>query len=312
MTTDPSWLYSTIAQSSAAIVAIVGGFITASVLNLLSEKRSLKKQLSEKEAQTKNIREKSCMLQNLYDTKAAEYFLKKELKAYSDDKLPTLDEIFSKYPTDYRKYYNEKILYMVFINLSLKQIKATMFIIKHSEKVDMNNYDSFLEWTKKNVKTDEYIEICNEYNKYFENRKKLEAATKEERTFPPWAALPWPSNYLISTEKVERDMEEERHESEQENIRNNIEKHKDQLSSLNGEVDNLKTQLDSFYYPPYLRLGAIILLLFAFGSILLPVSLLLNEVFSSLAREITFYIFLAGLVAVFSYITLLIIELRRH
>src|SRR3972149_827768 len=50
MTTDPSWLYSTIAQSSAAIVAIIGGFITASVLNLLAEKRSLTNQFRAKQA----------------------------------------------------------------------------------------------------------------------------------------------------------------------------------------------------------------------------------------------------------------------
>jgi len=45
MVGDPNWLYSTIAQSSAAIVAIVGGFITASVLMLTAEKRSLVKRL---------------------------------------------------------------------------------------------------------------------------------------------------------------------------------------------------------------------------------------------------------------------------
>ena len=50
MGTDPSWLYSTIAQSSAAIVAIIGGFITASVLMLMSEKRNLKHQLADKKA----------------------------------------------------------------------------------------------------------------------------------------------------------------------------------------------------------------------------------------------------------------------
>jgi len=50
MINDPNWLYSTIAQSSAAIVAIVGGFITASVLMLLSEKRSIANQLKDKEA----------------------------------------------------------------------------------------------------------------------------------------------------------------------------------------------------------------------------------------------------------------------
>ena len=41
MITDPSWLYSTIAQSSAAIVAIIGGFITVSVLTLNAEIRGL-------------------------------------------------------------------------------------------------------------------------------------------------------------------------------------------------------------------------------------------------------------------------------
>ena len=48
MPTDPSWLYSTIAQSSAAIVAIIGGFITATVLMLTAEKRSLVTQVSDK------------------------------------------------------------------------------------------------------------------------------------------------------------------------------------------------------------------------------------------------------------------------
>jgi len=48
---DPNWLYSTIAQSSAAIVAIIGGFITASVLMLTAEKRSLRGQFVVKKSQ---------------------------------------------------------------------------------------------------------------------------------------------------------------------------------------------------------------------------------------------------------------------
>ncbi len=49
--TDPSWLYSTIAQSSAAIVAIIGGFITHSILSLRAEKMSLLNQLNGKKAE---------------------------------------------------------------------------------------------------------------------------------------------------------------------------------------------------------------------------------------------------------------------
>jgi hypothetical protein len=60
MATDPSWLYSTIAQSSAAIVAIIGGFITSTVLSLSAQKNSLKNQLKDnkttlEEYKTKNI-----------------------------------------------------------------------------------------------------------------------------------------------------------------------------------------------------------------------------------------------------------------
>ncbi|MFC1871238.1 hypothetical protein ACFLYF_02405 [Chloroflexota bacterium] len=55
MATDPSWLYSTIAQCSAAIVAIVGGFIIATVLMLTAEKRSLTNQLSKKKIRLEKL-----------------------------------------------------------------------------------------------------------------------------------------------------------------------------------------------------------------------------------------------------------------
>ena len=51
---DPNWLYSTIAQSSAAIVAIVGGFMTATILRLTAEKRSLVKRLEWLNSYTKS------------------------------------------------------------------------------------------------------------------------------------------------------------------------------------------------------------------------------------------------------------------
>jgi hypothetical protein len=46
---DPNALYSTVVQSSAAIVAIVGGFITATVLNLATTRRNLDDSLVEQE-----------------------------------------------------------------------------------------------------------------------------------------------------------------------------------------------------------------------------------------------------------------------
>ncbi len=56
MTGDPNWLYSTIIQSSAAIVAIIGGFITATALSLRAERarlRRLQKDIREEESKKK-------------------------------------------------------------------------------------------------------------------------------------------------------------------------------------------------------------------------------------------------------------------
>jgi len=43
---DPNWLLSALAQSSAAIIAIIGGFILTRVIGLFSEKRLLRSEIS--------------------------------------------------------------------------------------------------------------------------------------------------------------------------------------------------------------------------------------------------------------------------
>ena len=51
MTTEPSWLCSTIAKSLAVIVAIICGLFSASVLMLITEKQILNNQLANKKTQ---------------------------------------------------------------------------------------------------------------------------------------------------------------------------------------------------------------------------------------------------------------------
>jgi len=70
MVNDPNWLYSTIAQSSAAIVAIIGGFITATVLTISSEKRSLKRLWDIKRIQMDQLDEKFANKQDLETEKS--------------------------------------------------------------------------------------------------------------------------------------------------------------------------------------------------------------------------------------------------
>ena len=52
--TEPSWLLATMAQSAAALVAIVGGFLVSRVLTLNSERQGLERRARELEQQTSN------------------------------------------------------------------------------------------------------------------------------------------------------------------------------------------------------------------------------------------------------------------
>ena len=167
MITDPSWLYSTIAQSSAAIVAIIGGFITASVLYLSAEKRSLIRRLGEMKAQLSKL-----------------------------------------------------------------------------ESIQLVRKDKLTE---------------------------QEIQKREER----------------SEAKLE------------------------EIIFVRKEISNIKSQLDAFSYPPNLGWGLLILMCFAFFSIVFPVMIIMYELFSPSMKVWTVILFLVGLGAVVTYIGLQIQELRR-
>lgn len=85
MATDPSWLYSTIAQSSAAIVAIIGGFITATILKLSAEKESLIKLLAEKRRRVVSMKEHrvDITISNFKDLEDAIPILENRIKEFS-------------------------------------------------------------------------------------------------------------------------------------------------------------------------------------------------------------------------------------
>jgi outer membrane murein-binding lipoprotein Lpp len=52
---DPNALYAAVIQASATIVAIVGGFVTATVINIASERRSLEDEISDLEQECEDV-----------------------------------------------------------------------------------------------------------------------------------------------------------------------------------------------------------------------------------------------------------------
>ncbi len=85
MFNDPNWLYSTIAQSSAAIVAIIGGFITATVLMLTAEKRSLVTQVSDKRRMSDSLQKTNAdeVIPNILALESEIPILEGRIKAFS-------------------------------------------------------------------------------------------------------------------------------------------------------------------------------------------------------------------------------------
>ncbi len=66
--TDPAWFYSALAQSAAALVAILGGFITSRMLTFSLEKRGLQSRLDSLQAQRQALVSRRASLIEAYES----------------------------------------------------------------------------------------------------------------------------------------------------------------------------------------------------------------------------------------------------
>ncbi len=175
MTTDPSWLYSTIAQSSAAIVAIIGGFITASVLNLLSEKRSLINQKKDKETRIQTLSNKKGNLLKELEPKEILSFLNSIAgELINSGKVFSLEAILQIYPS--AQSLNLKILKKDYELLNKQILEARSFIEQHSDKIIAKEAANFDEWVniyQLDILSYNYEILEREYNRVKSEKQEL-------------------------------------------------------------------------------------------------------------------------------------------
>ena len=101
MAADPNWLLSAAAQSSAAVVAVVGGFITARLIGLASEKAALVSRRDEKHEELLRLDGELRRAIQSYDEFRVSRFLNDivgELR--ESDPLPSLEEVSPKHEGD--------------------------------------------------------------------------------------------------------------------------------------------------------------------------------------------------------------------
>jgi len=310
MVGDPNWLYSTIAQASVAIVAIVGGFITATMLMLTAEKRSLSHQLTDKETRLEFLKHEEKKLFAAYRKLRVDEFLNAiadDLK--KEDELPPLEVLIQRYPG---WNLNHKILKREYEKLAEKMLEARNFIEQHSDKIDLAELVLFDEWVKENnLDTSSYDPtlLGQEYYR-FRNRKK-ETPEEEKRT--PW--LPQVINWNITPSPPitaqYRVYQWEREDRILDDTRRRLSDIRHEIFLLESEVINLDSRLKAFSYPPNLKWGIAVLGYLAV-SIFVPVRVIAGEAYSASTKQLVIGLFFSGLSAIFVYMVYQIYTLRRR
>ncbi len=304
MITDPSWLYSTIAQSSAAIVAIVGGFITASVLMLTAEKRSLNNQKMDKEARLQTLKNEKGTLSQELDTKEVEIFIESITDKIIDSKdMPSLEEVIN--DNIDAQSLNPAILKREYEVFSSKIIKAKKFIITHLEKIKPKSV-TFVDWVKMNhldISKYDYEILERLYDKVYDI-----VLEQEQESLPDWGRATLPPTLLRMRLPYITPISEQQ---ELQRLRQNIQEHTGEIAVLENDVNNLDLRISKFSYPPNLGWGLFVLFILAVFGIIIPVLVIFAQAFSITNGLTVIISFIVALVAVFAYIYTQIRSLRR-
>jgi len=106
---DPNWLYSTISQSSAAIIGIIGAFLTSKILMISGEKKSLLKRRAELKLEIKNLEDNNKEMQDYcskIDRKIALKDIESLLKLSDLSDFRNFNEIWLAYKENYSNVEN--------------------------------------------------------------------------------------------------------------------------------------------------------------------------------------------------------------
>lgn len=305
MSTDPSWLYSTIAQSSAAIVAIIGGFITHTVLSLSAEKRSLINQRKDKEAQLRTLRTEKERLSIELDAREVGIFVESITdKILVSERIPTFEEVIS----DNREAesLNPSILKREYDMFADKVVKARNFIREHVQNIGIDSI-AFTDWIKMNqFDISEYD--CEILERLYDIVRDTILEDKQE-SLAFWQQLAFSPRLSGVTLPYITPISEQQ---ELQTLKERIQQYGVEAAMLENDANGLESRISTFSYPPNLGWGVAPLVFLAIFCILVPVLIIGNEAFLHWAKLLTLVTFGVGLAGVLIYIVFLIKTLKKR
>jgi len=317
MSTDPSWLYSTIAQSSAAIVAIIGGFITATVLSLMAEKRSLQNQSADKEKQLEQYIEQENDISRNYEEMKVEIFLDDNIdELLEQDELPSLEQLMINHPG--QKLDND-ILNNKYKELSKDKLEAKRFIEQKSNMItpenSLNDFDKWFKNNRLDISNFNYEILRKEYERQYEVKKEIleEEKRKSHNNLFDLFNICNSQDWIYSLKPpVYSAYEATKNDNALEYMKRKLQELRQHIAFIKTEIDALGSRLKTFSYPPNLKWGIATLGYLAFFGIIIPVIIIGNELYDSdPLKWLTMVSFLVGIILVFFYVSFLIWTLRR-
>ena len=314
MAIDPNWLYSATAQSAAAIVAILGGFITSRVLTLNAEKRSLKNQYEEATQRLSVLEQQEHEAYDLYQTMKVERFftaIADDLR--EEDQLLSFEQLVQRYP---EWDLDHEVLRREYATLAQNTLEAREFIEQHFHKIEIEDFVSFENWVKKHdLDTSDYDKDALE-KEYYRVRQR-EEKVREQRG-PAYLARflgdrpELPTISPLFRIQPEYDVyRRERQDRQLERIQDRLHGLRYELLFADNEVKRLRSRLDAFAYPANLIWGFAALGYLALVGVVFPLVLLPSEGYSPTLKQLTVWLFGSGLAAVLIYIGTQIRELVK-
>lgn len=320
MALDPNWLYSATAQSAAAIVAIMGGFIVSRILALNSEKRTLRNQLEAARHRLSLLEQQQREAYHRYQIIRVERFFDDVSDYLMKEKaLPPLEELVRRYPD---LHLDPEVLKHEYETLSQSSLAARQFLDQHADIIDVNQPLVFEDWLAENKLDLSELDVSaydREILKQEYDRRRaegMEIKAERARNQAP-SIIGFPTDHLIYAppdftkyEVYKRQRQDTRLEKAEDGLRSL--QHECQF--VEGEVHRLRSQLDSFAFPPNLWLGFVVLTYFAGVGIIVPLRLMPSEpseVYDTGLKNLTIGLFSSGLLAVLIYLALQLRQLIK-
>ncbi len=279
MPADPNWLFSSTAQSAAAVFAIVAGFITTRILGLAAERRAITHQIAERQGRFEELKEHRAQLTREKVDMVVESFRAdvKDLIMF-DDEPPPQEVISGRADRDVP----EHVLKAEFDNIVGQWAKVRRFVSSKEHTIEYGEDDARI-WLMKQGADPAEFDIVFVEHLYEKKRNELAQAGAFVSSYPISTVQPSASDPVveIKTRLTEADLE---------------------VQILERELETLRQRLPSLVMPRSGWWAIAILAFIGASSVVLPLSFLPATNEERWMRPTIVGLFAAGLAALLVYI----------